>query len=827
MEQVGDHEFASTRSGRVPSGSDKLCVAMLVAAVLAVYGRLLSGYVLFDYDSLIYTLGEKLLIRDCLAAGRLPTVNPYILCGAPMVENIVSASLYPLNVLLLIGSPVWGVHLFVVVHYVIAALSVYVLLRGGFRLGCWVSATGAFAYAGGGYVWSVVDLGFFAAPAWLPLFFLALMRLRECERIGRWELLGAAALAMLFYCGNFQQAYDSLVFGGVLIVMLAGGDVVGGRLAQAVWLCVRALVLVLVGTLLAMPQLLPTLLAAARSYRMGGVPLAQAQAWSFPLVRLWEFLVPFFFGTADDCGYAAGNLYDKGVPWARSVFVGLPLLVGLVAAWQARRDRVVRWWWFVLVGGLVMAVGRLTPVYGVMHRLLPGFGVFRHPAKHMLWVHTAVVVLGSIGLQRVSAEPVRRLRVARGVLVLAGLVVAGWVVLGLLYFVAPGRLLASLAAGGSQWDAKRWLVWYSLQFGLSAGSLTIFSWALRRSAALRDNELPTFCAFAMTVTHLVVLSFSLTWAVPGHWLETAPGAESLLPGTTRTIYRIHVNKHVSHTVPPHPYCEDSRVRQTLALSRQLLYNAPSVHGVRAMGGFSPIVDRNYISYTNFKTRPPQEMLDLLCVSHMIVRDGVKEAELPAGVRVFARNGVDGYVILESTTMLPRLYCADRYVLADGDRAIDQAFENMTQWRQLGEAARKSSRFPPLVVSLAPPQTLDIDEAVGGDPTVEADEPGRLKLRCAGPTWLVIRDWHLPGWRATMDHGRPADIVTVDGAFMGIWVPRGHHTVRLRYRAPGLSVGFLLAGVGLLLAVGLGWRAYGGGWCQQLESHETETTEDVP
>lgn len=84
---------------------------------------------------------------------------------------------------------------------------------------------------------------------------------------------------------------------------------------------------------------------------------------------------------------------------------------------------------------------------------------------------------------------------------------------------------------------------------------------------------------------------------------------------------------------------------------------------------------------------------------------------------------------------------------------------------------------------------------------------QLELRCSGPTWLVIRDWHLPGWHATLDHDQQTDIVTVDGAFMGILVPGGEHTLGLQYRAPGFGLGVLLAGVGLLLAAVFGGHAY--------------------
>ena len=56
-----------------------------------------------------------------------------------------------------------------------------------------------------------------------------------------------------------------------------------------------------------------------------------------------------------------------------------------------------------------------------------------------------------------------------------------------------------------------------------------------------------------------------------------------------------------------------------------------------------------------------------------------------------------------------------------------------------------------------------------------------------------------GWTATVD-GRPAPLVSVDGALMGVFVPAGDHVVRLRYLPKSFVAGAAVTGIALAAAV---------------------------
>jgi uncharacterized membrane protein YfhO len=70
--------------------------------------------------------------------------------------------------------------------------------------------------------------------------------------------------------------------------------------------------------------------------------------------------------------------------------------------------------------------------------------------------------------------------------------------------------------------------------------------------------------------------------------------------------------------------------------------------------------------------------------------------------------------------------------------------------------------------------------------------------------VVLSDTYYPGWRARVDH-QSAEIYEVNGAMRGVAVPRGTHTITMRYRPLSVYLGAALSLAGILGA--LGWAAF--------------------
>jgi hypothetical protein len=79
---------------------------------------------------------------------------------------------------------------------------------------------------------------------------------------------------------------------------------------------------------------------------------------------------------------------------------------------------------------------------------------------------------------------------------------------------------------------------------------------------------------------------------------------------------------------------------------------------------------------------------------------------------------------------------------------------------------------------------------------EENETIRLKTDTPRPQLLVVTTTNYPGWQAFVD-GQPAELVRVNGSFMGLAVPAGAHDVYLRYH-PTALIALTWLSVGVLV-----------------------------
>ncbi|HWH31470.1 MAG TPA: YfhO family protein [Egibacteraceae bacterium] len=103
-----------------------------------------------------------------------------------------------------------------------------------------------------------------------------------------------------------------------------------------------------------------------------------------------------------------------------------------------------------------------------------------------------------------------------------------------------------------------------------------------------------------------------------------------------------------------------------------------------------------------------------------------------------------------------------------------------------------------VVVVEPYGGRELPALPDGDGTAEvvswSRAGGRVQAEVRSDRGAVVTtlDEALEGWTATVD-GRPATVVRVNHLFTGVVVPRGVHTVELRYRAPLTAAGLVTSG----------------------------------
>ena len=431
---------------------------LAIFVLLLFYRLLFTDRVLASGDILHYFYPYRDFAAASLRAGRVPLWNPYIFMGAPFLANPQAATLYPLH---------WPLSWLPVTRqiYWSGAIHAWILAMGGYALmrrwgAGWLAAvsTGLVLAGSGFYGGLLGHINQMNGAAWLPWLLWALEGRWSCEeRAGRREerveasrfsLLASytwkyAALVLPFslfaaltlLAGHTQTTYINLFgVGAWLLATSLRAYSYGFRLLAGSFL-IYVLGVVL-GVLLAAAQLLPTLELSQLGLRSGGLSYVDVTSFSLkPLLLHWTLLPSY--GLRDLSVVFATLGYTEFVAYTGA----LGLLLALIAVGSSQRPadgnrpwNIGHWPPATLCGlffaglGLFLALGRWNPFSFLFYHLIPGFDLFRTPARWMMLYTLGMAVLAGGGTEwikgRLTAtsgeKPVRRLlsRTA-GVLLLA------------------------------------------------------------------------------------------------------------------------------------------------------------------------------------------------------------------------------------------------------------------------------------------------------------------------------------------------------------------------------------------------------------------------
>jgi hypothetical protein len=146
-----------------------------------------------------------------------------------------------------------------------------------------------------------------------------------------------------------------------------------------------------VGVALAAVQLLPSYELSRLSIRSGGLSYRDAVSFSLrPHLILYSLLPTFGEDLSQVFG---GESFSEYVGYVGVLALFLAL-VGVLGQWRRRRTL-----FFVFLGalGLFLALGLANPAYFIFYKLVPGFSLFRAPARWLYLYTTAVAVLAGLG----------------------------------------------------------------------------------------------------------------------------------------------------------------------------------------------------------------------------------------------------------------------------------------------------------------------------------------------------------------------------------------------------------------------------------------------
>jgi hypothetical protein len=388
--------------------NDVLALLALAFAILLVYNQvLLTNRVPAAGDFLYYFTPYWDYVNEALAQVRIPLWNPFMYAGAPLQANPQAQIFYPLRWLFIFLPAEKGILYFAALHAWLASALTYVLARRVFGAGILAAFTAGLIFALGGWTTGLlVQPVRWGTVPWLP----AAILLWEMKPAGsgwhratrRWFVLNILVWTLALLAGHSQTFYNQAVIFALWVFASLGwtcwyncratASFSWRMLWQRLWPVVLALAVIFTLTLaLATVQLLPTLELTTQSYRSGGLIFRDHAALSLPPWRLGFTLLPHY---ARDLGQAlASDAFGEWVAYAGVT----GLLLALCGLFQGpKRIRFLAL--LLVIFGVALALGAYNPLSYIFHRIVPGWDLFRVPARWLEAAALGLALLAALGV---------------------------------------------------------------------------------------------------------------------------------------------------------------------------------------------------------------------------------------------------------------------------------------------------------------------------------------------------------------------------------------------------------------------------------------------
>lgn len=680
-------------------------------------------------DSVRQQIPWRKQVIDAFKSKKLPLWDATSFSGVPLLGNIQSGALYPLNILFFMFpfSTAWTI--LIMSQPLLAGIFLFLFLRHK-KLDIISSLVGSVCFSFSGFSIAWLTWGtILSTLCWLPLLLLSFDMIHQSSRKTRWRLLFIFSLISAFFGGHLQIfLYSMLVLGSYALWNF--------RKVKMQQVYVMHVIIPLVVLVLTAPVWSRLLLYLPDTSRIAGSAWT-VEGFFIPLKHLVQFVVPDFFGNPATLNY-------WGV-WNYGEMVGYIGVIGILFAIVGISVQSGFW-----VGIIVVAL--LFAVDSPLSRLPFSFHIpilsSLQPTRLLSVVDFGLSILAAYGMSTlVKGDKKKQLFIAGLALLL--LFAGTWIsMLMPALFGIPTENIAVV---------KRNLILPSIISAAGIGFLSMFLLCRKSWSTIR---------YVLGIVMLVVLSSEL---IRFGWKFTPFTNAAFFFPKTEIISRLEQL--------PKPF-------RVIAVDDRLLPpNTLSFYGIESLSGYDPIHSVRYEEYIAAMERgeanikPPfgfnriitpktltSPLLPLLNVQYVISMDPLTGKN----VRLLIEEGTTK--LYKFVNGVPRVYLADEIWVSTSKESV---IENMySKTFKPGRTAVVESAVSIISAPLGLEEIATILEYEGDRMTIETTTKS--------PRLLVIGNMMDTHWRVTVD-GKKTDVVRVNYLFFGVVVPDGTHTIAVQYK----------------------------------------------
>ncbi|MBI2427778.1 MAG: YfhO family protein [Ignavibacteriales bacterium] len=801
-----------------------------LAAVLAI---LLSIVVFFNeivFEGKVFVAADNIasksfqtFVSDAEREGIFPLWNPYIFCGMPGYASLTIHGERYFDISALVinrASKLFAALLnnqdvgWVLLYYIILGVGIYFFIYD--KLKNKVAALiGGLAVVHSTYIIILVMVGHMTKVpviAFFPWIFLVVERLRE-----KFSLWLSLVLVLLVHCmllpGHIQMIFYCYFALGIYYLFFGIRTIIKkekwtGYLRSGIVLAAATGI----AFLMTGDQYLSTLEYSKYSMRGAGpiIPSAEAQKkgtanntgsldydyatnWSFSPGEVFTFFIPsaYGFGEHKYRGPLTNNQEFKintyfgpqPQPVDAPQYMGVVIIVlAAVGFWKNRKDPFVQYATVVISIALIISFGKEMPLlYDVMFNYFPLFNKFRIPNMILVLVQMLVPVLAAYGIVSLINGVDEKEK-------------KNW-----MYGIAGLGLLSILALVAKNIFMTIYSSFYSEQEFVTALSRYYNPNVLTELYKIVTALVATDFLAAFVLLTIIFGAFYLYWKKS---MKVGTLTVILVAAVLFDLWRVN---YKPMDAKPHRDVEGAFatpnfvkfLQQDTTLFRTLQFEngQPPYDNTLAYWRI-----QSAYGYQGAKMRQIQDVFDVVGLGNpllwglMNVRYIISDR--PDSSEIFLPAFQGEKYVLYNRAELPRAFFVNRYQVSKGLDILNNI---------------KAMNFNPFDVAYGMEEITASVEPPKEDATVRYSNYGiqdlELKVHATGNNLIFLSEsWYPEGWKAFID-GTETPIYRLNYMFRGIVVPKGEHSVTMKFEPTGFYLGKNLSlWLNILVLGGLGYYA---------------------
>ncbi len=701
------------------------------------------------------------LVGEFWRNSEFPLWNRYMLSGIPFLATLHAAGLYPLNFVYFFfsDSTAWTILLFFQVF--LSGLFMFFFLR---ELGIhrYAAVFGGLVFSFSGYMIAWLEFATGGqAGLWLPLLLFFELKLIKKRNV-KYLLPISLIFFFIYMAGDFQVPFYITITYILFGIYLINSEKIIKRKLVRFGSVVIGLVM---GVLLSLPQLLPTLELYVNSIRQSDSYIKEYNFGLMNWSKVTNFLWPDFYGNV-----VTGNYWNNYSYHEYLAFTGIISIGFLIYSLLSRKKNIEKFFWIILVFSLLFLFP--TPLAIFPYRLgLPGIGT-SFASRIIFLIDFSIAVIGAYGFSKwIKCRDIKLKRIFFYLIVISLGVVLGLVI----SIILMER--SSLAGDVSMLVNVK----VSLRNMIpSSGMLFILFIILFISELSFLKKKKHFSEILFSLIIIVVVSELLRFA----WKNTPFSEKKFLFPSTRVIDFLKSQKQ--------PF----RIAGS-GIPMNYFMN----YGISSAEGYDPIYpveNAEWLSIVNFGdskhttgrygelSKFTSLLIDYANVKYVIDYQKNPRNKIPSYEGVFS-EGLESYrfkevlsegrvKVFENTSVLPKVWITSEYeVVKEKDALIDKI-------NNLDFSEKK------IILDTDIELTNDKDDLFYNISDFDQNlNKISFDTKTSKDALLFLSESYNPGWTALID-GKETKISRGNYLFQAIILPAGGHKVEFIYNPKSFKIG---------------------------------------